>query len=315
MRPPMWGAVEGTPTPMTSPKSYALFAGGERGYACADQLLARDLAPTVVVAHDSSFLESAPALLRSGAETVVARGSDPGLPSLLARHDVALIVCVGYSSILSERLLSVASLGGVNAHAGRLPYYRGAAPIPWQIINGETEGTCSVLRMTSGIDDGPVLAAEAYPIGESETSRHVSARVNEIFSKILPSVVERILSGTPVEELPQPPGKPTRYTRRYPRDGRIVWTQRVQAITRLVRALDDPYPGAFFECEGRLVRVRHAVPAEEHILGVPGRIVGCSEGSLLILGHDGAVAVSGLEIDGQHVEPTDALFSYGTDVI
>jgi methionyl-tRNA formyltransferase len=121
---------------------------------------------------------------------------------IIAQQDKA-ISFAGYSRILPAGLFEDLRFGAINCHGGRPPEYRGASPVPWQIINGETYGVVYVLKMTAGIDDGPVLAERRYEISPEETARHVTEKVCAIFETIVPDAVESFALCRPLEERPQ----------------------------------------------------------------------------------------------------------------
>jgi methionyl-tRNA formyltransferase len=227
-------------------------------------------------------------------------------------HRPELLVCAGYSRILPGALFEPLPLGGINCHGGKLPEYRGASPIPWQIIRGETAGAAYVLRLTAGIDDGPVLASEPYTIEPTDTARTVTDKVTAIFSRIVPDVVRQCADGRPPAGEPQPPGVACHWTRRTPEDGEIDWAgSTVRDVVNLVRALDDPYPGAFVVHKGRKVIVWRARAHDRRMAGVPGRTVGRTAEGTLVLAADGAVEILDAEIDGARVGGRDLPFVYG----
>lgn len=222
-----------------------------------------------------------------------------------------LVICAGYSKILPEFVISAPILGAINCHGGRLPQYRGAAPIPWQIINGEKSGTAYVLVMTKNIDDGAILASEDYLILDDDTASDITTKVVEIFSRIVPQVVEEILqiNAIPVG-VPQPIENICHWARRYPEDGKINWNSDCKDILNLVRALDYPYPGAFFELEGESVivvkaRIRHG------LRGVPGRVIGKTENSILVACKDTALEVLTVKSKGKLFSANLLRVSYG----
>jgi methionyl-tRNA formyltransferase len=146
--------------------------------------------------------------------------------------------------------------------------------------------------MTKGVDDGPILAQEPYGIGADETARHITDKVSAIFERLIPEVVERYAKDDPPEEAPQDGKNACRWTRRKPEDGLIRWGDlTVRQAVDLVRALDDPYPGAFIMCKGEPLIIRRARPYIRKVMGIPGRFVGRTEDGCLILAKDGAVEI------------------------
>ncbi len=107
-----------------------------------------------------------------------------------------LIVVVAYGQILPVGVLELPAFGCVNIHASLLPKYRGAAPIQWCILNGETETGVTSMQMAQGLDTGDMLLAESLSIGEEETSGQLHDRLSELGAKVLLETVAGICQGT-----------------------------------------------------------------------------------------------------------------------
>ena len=107
-----------------------------------------------------------------------------------------LLVVAAYGQILSRDVLSVPPLGGVNVHASLLPKYRGAAPVAWAIYHGETETGVTIIRMSTALDAGDMLAQEAVAVGPDETAGEVEARLAPIGARLALQVIEQIQAGT-----------------------------------------------------------------------------------------------------------------------
>jgi methionyl-tRNA formyltransferase len=278
---------------------FVIYTKAERGLASLSALLGRGLVPALCVSED-------------GEAATLAMCNTAGIPHLVERRPrqhahidavqhqrLDLLVCAGYSKILPAALFEPLPMGGVNCHGGRLPQYRGASPIPWQIIHGETAGAAYVLRMTAGIDDGPILASEPYTIDPDDTARTVTNKVTAIFGRIVPDVVQQFADGRPPHGTPQPNGEACHWTRRTPADGEIDWRHStVKQVVDLVRALDDPYPGAFVVHAGTKLIVRRARAFARRMAGVAGRCVGRTAEGTLVLARDGAVEVLSVEREG-----------------
>jgi len=223
-----------------------------------------------------------------------------------------VLVCAGYSRIFPQSLISSANWGVINCHGGRLPNYRGASPIPWQIINGESHGCAYVLKMTEGIDNGPILAEREYEISPSDTARAVTDKVLDIFSDILPSVMDQIAE---LRDIPKGVSQnefgAVRWGRRYPEDGKIDWSQPVTQVYNLIRALDHPYPGAYLEFENMRIKIWRASTPNQIIRGVPGRVVGKTSSSTLVLCGDGVIQIDNIEIAGERQTGNFLPFGYG----
>ena len=118
--------------------------------------------------------------------------------SLRILHDIApeLIVVTAYGQILPKEVLELPKHGCVNIHASLLPRYRGAAPINWVILNGETETGVTSMQMSEGLDTGDMLIKRSTKIGENETYEELYARLSEMGGEVLMDTVKAIESGT-----------------------------------------------------------------------------------------------------------------------
>lgn len=292
---------------------FILYAKGVRGLLVTKSLLSVGLVPCAVVIEKSD--DDLKELCRQYNVEIklCSKPKDKTHFDWLNNRKPDLLVAAGYSKIIPAEILNVPSMGAINCHGGRLPYYRGASPIPWQIINGETEGAASVLVMTENIDDGPMLSTEKYPIGQSETARDITDRVNKIFAKLIPKVVRQYAEGNPPVPQPQPDGQACIWTRRYPRDGLILWnTMTSQEVVNLIRGLDEPYPGAFTYFRGGKIVIKKAIVHPTMIRGVPGRFVGSREGLPTIIAKDVAVGILSFSVNNCNDVPFP--LKYGDDL-
>jgi methionyl-tRNA formyltransferase len=186
----------------------------------------------------------------------------------LRRPDV--LVVLAYGRILPSDVLEVAPRGAVNLHASLLPRYRGAAPIAWSIIRGETETGVSLMQMDAGMDTGPVLSRHAIHIGEDETAGELAVRLGELAAEVTRSDLTRAVRG----ELAAEPQDHARATLAPPleRDtGRLDFAQSAPALRNLVRGL-APRPGAFTTLGGKILRVGSVRASDVTRPGAPGSV-------------------------------------------
>ncbi len=121
---------------------------------------------------------------------------------LLKEISPEVIVVVAYGKILPERILNIAPLGCINGHGSILPKYRGAAPIQWAVINGETETGITAMFMDKGIDTGDILKISKTKIGENETAEELFNRLSIITAQLLTETLREVKEGkiTPVKQ-------------------------------------------------------------------------------------------------------------------
>jgi methionyl-tRNA formyltransferase len=154
-----------------------------------------------------------------------------------------LLVVAAYGQILSNDVLAAARLGGVNVHASLLPKYRGAAPINWAIYHGETRTGVTIIRMTTGLDAGDILAQEALDIRPHETAGELEARLGPLGAKLAVDVVNRLAAG-PVAGTPQDKGQVTKAPKLTKERGLIDWSRPAAGVVNHVRAM-QPWPTAY----------------------------------------------------------------------
>src|SRR6516162_5060154 len=107
-----------------------------------------------------------------------------------------LLVVAAYGQILSRDVLAVPPHGGINVHASLLPKYRGAAPVAWAIYHGETRTGVTIIRMTTGLDAGDMLAQEAIAIVPDETAGELEARLAPVGASLAVHMIDQIAAGT-----------------------------------------------------------------------------------------------------------------------
>ena len=141
----------------------------------------------------------------------------PNGPARLATLAADVAVVVAFGQILPQAVLDAPARGSINVHASLLPRYRGAGPIAWSIIRGETETGITTFQMDAGMDTGDMLLREATPIGPEETAGDPAARLAEIGARALLRTLDALDSGSLV---PVPQDRPPRHTRAAPQEGR-----------------------------------------------------------------------------------------------
>jgi methionyl-tRNA formyltransferase len=166
--------------------------------------------------------------------------------ALLAGWKPDLLVVCDYGQILSRDVLALSPLGGINLHASLLPKYRGAAPIHWAILNGETETGVSVIHMTPRLDGGPILAVRRTDIGYDETQPDLEARLADLGIEAVQEALGLLEKWDRVSTIgtPQDPKLATKAPRLKKEQGAVDWSKSAEQIRNQVRAL-KPWPGSY----------------------------------------------------------------------
>ena len=232
------------------------------------------------------------------------RMRDSELHARLRSYQPEFIVVVAYGRILPVEILNIPARGCINVHGSLLPRYRGAAPIQWSIINGDTEtGVCTML-MDEGLDTGAVLLCDRMPIAPDDTTGSLFEKLSLLGAETLVRTVRGLRAGT-VSPKPQegevvlaPPLKKE--------DGRIDWTRPAPAIANQVRGM-NPWPSAFCFLGSERIKVvkAHAEPGA----AAPGLVAKASSGVLRIGTGKGLLRIDELQPDGKKAMTASAFLA------
>ena len=201
--------------------------------------------------------------------------------------DAAAVVAFG--QILPAEVLEAPRLGSFNLHGSLLPRWRGAAPIQRAVMAGDRITGVQVMRMTEGLDEGPVLASETVRIGPLDTAGTIHDRMAAVGAELLARTLEAVARGEAVET-PQSEEGLTYAKKIRPKEARIDWTKPASQVDCKIRGL-SPFPGAWFEApsEKGPVRVKALLSRFEDAAGEPGvllddaLLVACGEGAVRLL--------------------------------
>ncbi len=195
---------------------------------------------------------------------------DPGWPERLAEYRADVAVVAAFGQILPKGVLDVPTRGSINVHASVLPRYRGAAPIAWAIMRGETETGITTFQMDPGMDTGDMLLTETTPIGPDETAGELSARLAEIGARLLLRTLEGIDT---LPRTPQDHAKATLAPRLKKEDGWLRPAEPARALVNRVRGC-NPWPGAALVTPaGRLLIWRATATPAPGPAAAPGTLV------------------------------------------
>src|SRR5882724_3806597 len=161
-----------------------------------------------------------------------ARLRDPEWPERLARFDAEVAVVVAFGQILPKAVLDIPARGSINVHASLLPRYRGAAPVAWAIIRGETETGITTFQMDPGMDTGDVLLTESTPIGAEETAGELSARLSGLGARVLIRTLDALDTLSPI---PQDHAQATLAPRLKKEDGSLRLGEPARQLVNRVR--------------------------------------------------------------------------------
>ena len=206
-----------------------------------------------------------------------------------------IIVVVAYGCIIPPQLLHVAQYGCINLHVSLLPKYRGSAPIQWAVLNGDAGTGVSIMQLDEGLDTGDVLLVEPVSIDPEETSGELFERVSAVGARTLVTALEKIPAG----ELKPQKQDETQATLAPPLTKEMAqfhFTEDAAHIHNWVRGM-NPWPAAWFEQQGKRIKVQESRLAENPQNAAPGTVLALKP--LTIAAANGAVALLTVTPEGR----------------
>ena len=202
--------------------------------------------------------------------------------------DLDAACVVAYGQILKPEVLAAPRLGCFNLHGSLLPRWRGAAPIQRAIMAGDTQTGVQIMRMSEGLDEGPVLLGEVMDIRPDDTAASLSERMAHVGAGLWSRALAAIERGG-ATETPQA-GEPTYARKIIPAEARLDWSRPAAEVDACIRGL-SPFPGAWFEAPSDQgpVRVKALLSALAEGSGAPGTVlddaltVACGSGAVRLL--------------------------------
>ena len=181
-----------------------------------------------------------------------------------------LIVVAAFGQILKKDVLELPRFGCLNVHASLLPRWRGAAPINAAILHGDEETGVTIMQMDAGLDTGPMLAKRSLRLSADDTAGSVTEALSHLGARLLIETLPGYLSGNIMPQ-PQPEEGATYAPMLKKEEGRLDFIRDVNELERQVRAF-NPWPGAFMDYEGGLLKV-HRAHVEQGIASAGQRLV------------------------------------------
>lgn len=235
----------------------------------------------------------------------------PETLAALAAFEADLFVVVAYGRILPQSVLDLPRLGPYNVHASLLPKLRGAAPIQWAIIRGETETGVAVMRMEAGLDTGPVAAVRRLAISDDDTTGTLSVKLSELGAGLLGETLPAIVSGD-VKLAPQDHAAATLAPLLTKGDGLIDFRRSARLVSAQARGV-DPWPGATAMLGAVPLRLFDPRVLPQAAPGrAPGEVAGLADGRLVIACGDAegaSVGFAELQLPGRKRLPAPALLA------
>ncbi len=218
---------------------------------------------------------------------------DPEFLAVLTSWKPDLIAVTAFGRILPPVVLNLPPKGCVNVHGSILPKYRGAGPIQWAIINGETETGITTMLMDEGMDTGAMLLQERIPIAPDDTAGSLAPKLAELGGRLLVETIARLKAGT-IAPIVQDHSQATMAPLLKKEDGLIDWTLPAKAIANRIRGL-TPWPGAYTFSGAERWTISKAAASTGKAAGQPGRIVGVTKDAIQVATGDGLLAITEIQ--------------------
>lgn len=214
------------------------------------------------------------------------------------------IVVAAYGQILPESILNIPQYGCINIHASLLPKYRGAAPIEWTIINGETESGVTTMYMAKGLDTGDMIEKTVVPIADTDTGVTLHDKLADAGAELILSTLSKLENHTAIRT-PQDDSLSCYASMLKKEMGELDFTKDAASLERLIRGL-QPWPVAYTKMNRKTVRIYEASVCEqpEEALEdgtqiVPGMIVRVTKKNFTVACGNGALMIRKLQPEGK----------------
>jgi len=216
---------------------------------------------------------------------------------LLQGYASECIVIVAYGQIIPARLLSIPKHGWINLHASLLPRYRGAAPINWAIVNGETRTGVTTMRIDAGMDTGGILLQRELEIGAKETAPELAVRMSEAGAPLMAETLRALAAGSIVPR-PQNHAQATHAPLLGRADGRIDWGRTSEEIFNRMRGF-APWPGTYTTFRGQSCHIWGEPASKEMKDHRPGTLLFEKDGLDVACGGATVLRVLSVKLEGR----------------
>ncbi|RJP55751.1 MAG: methionyl-tRNA formyltransferase [Anaerolineaceae bacterium] len=222
---------------------------------------------------------------------------EPEALSQLETWNPDLIVVAAFGQILKKEILDLPKHGCLNVHASLLPRWRGAAPINAAILAGDEETGVTIMKMDAGLDTGPMLAKRSIRLKPEDTAGSVFQTLSTLGADLLIETLPGYIAGK-IAPQPQPKEGATYAPMLKKEDGLLDFTKPAAELERRVRAM-NPWPGAWFQWNGNMLKVMRADVSEDKGLAGGSRFT--VEGRAAVMCADGALVLEEVQPAGGKV--------------
>ena len=216
-----------------------------------------------------------------------------------------MVALAAFGQIIPKAILDIPPLGCLNVHPSLLPKYRGAAPINWSLLNGDSKTGVTIMLMDEGMDTGDILLQEETDIDPEEVYDDLHDRLSFMGAELLLKAVQCVIAGT-VLPRPQDSLGATNAPKLTREMEHIKWKDGADTIVNLIRGLSSE-PGAYTFLREKKLKVYRAVAGKAGTSGekAPGTIGKLVESGLQITAQDGHVYLQDVQLEGKKRMPID----------
>jgi len=211
-----------------------------------------------------------------------------------------LFIVIAYGQILGADILHIPKIFSINLHASLLPKYRGAAPINWAVINGETKTGLTIIKMNEAMDAGEIVLNKSIAIDSSDTAVSLERKLAREGASLLLECLEGIDKKT-FQLTPQDSAEVSLAPKLKKKDGLIDWHKEAQEVQNLIRGTFD-WPGAFTYYKGKLLKIYKATVAQLPscpVAQLPGEIMQVSKEGIVVVTGRRSLIIEELQLEGK----------------
>jgi methionyl-tRNA formyltransferase len=230
----------------------------------------------------------------------------------LRKYAPDIIGLTAYGKMLPESIINLPPLGTINVHGSLLPKYRGAAPIQWALVNGETETGITIMQMDEGMDTGDILLQEKLPVSQKDTAGSMAVKLAELGGETLGKALD-LLRADKLKPTKQDNDQASLAPLLKKKDGLVDWSQSAVQISCQIRGL-DPWPTTHTTLSGKRLRLFSPEVADRSLclscsVSAPGIICMADRYGLLITTGDGCLVIKEIQAEGSKRMSVDAYLS------
>lgn len=210
-----------------------------------------------------------------------------------------VIVVIAYGLILPQSILDIPTFGCINVHASLLPQWRGAAPIQYAILNGDSETGVTIMQMDKGMDTGPMLLQASCPITKEDTAQSLQEKLSILAVEPLLTILNRL-----GEEVLQPTYQDPNHVSYAPKinkeQGKLAWSLPAEVLDQQIRAF-NPWPSAFSQINDLIFKIHQAKVSNIKSPHPPGTILSIDKNGITVATGSHLLLIEKLQFPGSKV--------------